>query len=279
VVKQQINLSPFPFLLAAALAAGGCAHAGLPAGREVVWEGVVQVRADVVIPAGDVLVIRPGTKVVFAFRDDDGDGAGDARILVKGRLRAIGRADAPIEFAAEAGGAHPGPRWGEVLVEEAAGADFAWCRFSGAQQAVHAHFTPLAIDRCVFEGNAIGARFRGDPVTIRHSRFAGNGTAVRFWESSPEVADCEFTGNGTGVFVRENAPRTVLRGNNFLSSLDYHVKLGEAQPCDVEAPGNWWGTAQGDQIERLLYDRLDADYLGRVRYDPPAAGPLPGAGP
>jgi len=71
----------------------------------------------------------------------------------------------------------------------------------------------------------------------------------------------------------------VLRRNNFRSSADYHVKLGECQPADVEAPGNWWGTGQVAEIERLIYDRLDADYLGRVRYDPPAAGPLPGAGP
>ena len=239
----------------------------------------MEVRADVLIPAGEVLVIRPGTKVVFAFRDDDGDGAGDARIVVRGTLRALGRADAPIEFIPEDGGARPGPRWGEVFVEDATGADFSWCRFSGAQQAVHAHLTPIVIEHCRFEGNAIGARFRGDPVAIRHSRFSGNGTAVRFWESSPEVSDNEFTGNGTAVFVREKSTRTVLSRNNFAASADYHVKLGEAQPADVEARGNWWGTDRPEEIERLIYDRLDADYVGRVRYDPAAAGPWPEAGP
>ena len=45
--------------------------------------------------------------------------------------------------------------------------------------------------------------------------------------------------------MRECSPRVVLRGNNFRASADYHVKLGEAQPEDVDARGNWWGHSTG----------------------------------
>ena len=69
--------------------------------------------------------------------------------------------------------------------------------------------------------------------------------------------------------------RSVVTGNNFSTSADYHIKLGEAQAADVEAPGNWWGTVRSEEIEWLIFDRRDAGYLGRVRYDPPAAGPRP----
>jgi hypothetical protein len=252
----------------------GCAGERPPAAREIVWQGAVTVRDDVVIAPGERLVIRPGTKVRFAFRDDDGDGAGDARIVVRGSIAVAGTPQDPVEFVPEAAGAGVEPCWREVLLEDAPAATFSWCRFRAAQQAVHAHRTPLAVERCVFEGNGVGMRFTGGPVTIRDSRFAGNGTAVRFWESSPRVSGCLFDGNGTAVFVRERSPGVVIAGNNFVASADYHVKLGEAQPDDVDARGNWWGTTRPEEIERLIYDRLDADYLGRVRYDPPAAGPL-----
>ncbi|HWR96878.1 MAG TPA: right-handed parallel beta-helix repeat-containing protein [Candidatus Methanoperedens sp.] len=261
-------------LVVACLVAAGCAHGGRPAAREIVWEGSMTVREDVIVGAGELLVVRPGTRVTFVFRDGDGDGLGDARILVRGGIDARGSAAAPITFAAERPGADRGPGWTEILIEDGSRARFEHCRFSGARQAVHAHRTPLVVERCRFEDNAIGVRFTGDPVAIRRSAFARNGTALRYWESSPEITGNGFEGNGTAVFVREGSARSVLAGNNFLASADYHVKLGESQHADVDAGGNWWGSARPDDVERLIFDRLDADYLGRVRYDAPAPEPL-----
>jgi len=258
-------------LAALALLGAGCAVGGHPAGREIVWEGEVAVREDVLVAPGETLVIRPGARVSFLFRDDDGDGAGDARIVVRGAVRALGTETRPIVFVPERTRGAPG--WKEILVEDAVRADFTWCRFSDAGHPVHAHRTPLLVERCRFERNGIGVRFTGGPVTIRDSRFADNGTAVRFWESSPRIAGNDFEGNATAVFVREGSSRTVLVGNNFSGSADYHVKLGELQSADVDARGNWWGTVDRGEIARLIYDREDADYLGRVRYDPPATRP------
>lgn len=242
--------------------------------REIVWQGEVTIQGDVVIEKGERLVIQPGTRVLFAFQDGDGDGAGDSGITVKGDLQARGTEAAPIEFAPSNPGESGMAGWKEVLLEDAGGAEFVRCRFVGAQQAVHAHRTPLLIEASRFERNGIGVRFTGGPVTIRGNLFQANGTALRYWESSPEVVANEFQGNGTAVFVREGSARSVLARNNFLSSADYHIKLGESQAADVEARENWWGTDRREQIERLIFDQQDADYLGRVRYEPPAPGPF-----
>ncbi len=251
----------------------GCANVGRPAAREIVWQGEVKIRGSVVVDAGERLVIQPGTRVLFVFSDENGDGAGDARIIVKGSIVARGSEDAPVEFIPEKQGTGGLPGWDEVLIEDAMRAEFVRCRFAGAQQAIHAHRTPLAVDACRFERNEIALRFTGGPVTVRASRFLANGTAIRYWESSPQVVANQFEGNATAVFAREGSARSVVTGNNFISSADYHVKLGESQAADVDARENWWGTDRREEIERLIFDKLDADYLGRVRYDPPAAGP------
>jgi len=241
--------------------------------REIVWQGEVTVRGTVVIAKGERLVILPGTRVLFAFHDENGDGAGDSRIIVKGSIRARGTQGAPIDFSPEKPGNSGAAGWDEVLIEDAEGAEFVRCRFAGAQQAVHAHRTALAVEDCRFEGNGIGLRFTGGPVVIRRNRFVANGTAVRYWESDPTVAANEFDGNATAIFVREGSARSVITGNNFRSSTDYHIKLGESQTADVDARGNWWGTVRREEIERLIFDREDAGYLGRVRYAPPAPAP------
>jgi hypothetical protein len=241
--------------------------------REILWQGEVTILGCVVIGAGDRLVIRPGTRVKFAFCDENGDGAGDSRIVVQGSIQARGTKDLPIEFGPARPGQAGAAGWNEVLIEDAASAEFAQCRFVGAQQAVHAHRTPLVVEDCRFESNGIALRFTGGPVEIRRNRFVANGTAIRYWESSPTVTANEFTGNATGIFVREGSARSVVTGNNFTSSVDYHIKLGESQAADVDARDNWWGTGRREEIERLIFDREDAGYLGRVRYDPPAPGP------
>jgi hypothetical protein len=260
-------------LTASVLSGIGCAHVGRPVVREIVWQGEVTIQGSVVVDSGERLVIRPGTRVLFAFLDDNGDGAGDSGIVVKGSIYARGAEGSPIEFAP----ANPGPigaaGWNEVLIEDAARAEFAHCRFVGAQQALHAHRTPLVIEDSRFESNGIALRFTGGPVVIRRNRFVDNGTAVRYWESNPAVVANEFEGNATGVFIREGSARSVVTGNNFVSSTDYHVKLGESQAADVDARDNWWGTDRREEIERLIFDREDAGYLGRVRYEPPASGP------
>ena len=252
----------------------GCAHVGRPAVREVVWQGEVTVWGSLLVDAGERLVIQPGTRVRFAFHDEDGDGSGDSRIIVQGSIRARGTPEAPIEFTPEDPGSADGGGWDALLIEDAARAEFAGCRFVGAQQAVHAHRTPLTVEGCRFERNGIALRFTGGPVAIRRNRFVGNGTAVRYFDSDPAVEATEFEGNATGVFVREGSARSVITGNNFRSSTDYHVKLGESQAADVEARGNWWGTDRREEVELLVFDREDAGYLGRVRFAPPATGPL-----
>ena len=118
-------------------------------------------------------------------------------------------------------------------------------------------------------------KFRAGPIRLYSNDVTGNGTAVRYWESAPEVISNIFRENGTAVFSRQGSEGTLMRGNNFLGSVDYHVKLGELQSADLDARHNYWGTARSAPIEEKIFDRKDVSYLGRVLFEPPEERPFP----
>jgi nitrous oxidase accessory protein NosD len=252
----------------------GCALRPSPEPAEKVWQGNISVRGVELVPEGSTLVIRPGTRVSFAFLDEDGDGWGDSGLRVNGRVLALGTRERPVVFEAEGSDTQPG-RWGEIRIESAEGSVFRNCRFRGAQWALHAHFTPLRVEASSFSDNIGGVKFRGDPVEIYGNSFVGNGTAIRYWESSPEIISNIIRGNGTGIFCRRGSAETLVRGNNFIRNVDYNIKLGELQEADVDAKFNYWGGTRPEMIEEKIFDRKDAAYLGRVLYDPLEARPFP----
>jgi hypothetical protein len=263
--------------LAFFLLAAGCLNrtAGPVKETETVWAGTVVVEGVEEVGPGETLFIRPGTRVLFTFQDSDANGWGDSGILVKGgRILALGTKAAPISFEPEDRDRRPG-RWGEIRIESGGPSRFVYCRFRGGGWALHSHLTPLRVESSRFRENIGGVKFRGDGVELYGNSFSGNGTAIRYWESSPEIISNTIEENGTGIFSREGSSGTLVRGNNFLGNADYHVKLGELQGQDVDARFNYWGSTVEREIEKMLFDKKDADYLGRVRYTPIEPEPFP----
>ncbi len=261
-------------LLSLVLLLAACLPRQEVAPRERVWEGEILVEGVEEVPPGETLRIRPGTKVRFVFSDRDGDGWGDAGILVRGKIVAEGTGEDPIVFEPDRRDTLPG-RWDEIRVESASPSRFVSCRFRGGRWALHAHFTPLLVESSRFSGNFGAVKFRGGPVKLYGNTFAGNSTAIRYWESDPEIISNIIRDSGTGVFCRQGSQKSLLRGNNFLRSSNYHVKLGELQEGDVDARFNYWGSSVVAEIESAIFDRKDVSYLGRVQFDPPEPAPFP----
>jgi hypothetical protein len=262
-----------PLCAAASALLAGCALGPTVEHIDREWKGNVSVRGVEVVPEGTTLVIHPGTKVRFTFLDEDADGWGDAGLLVEGRILALGTKENPIVFEAGDGNGLPG-RWGEIRLESEDPSAFRNCLFSGAQWALHAHFTSLRVESSLFRDNNGGVKFRGDPVEIYGSTFAGNGTAIRYWESSPEIISNNIRENGTGIFARLGSDSSLVRNNNFIDNLDYHIKLGELQDADIDARFNYWGGDDPERLEEKFFDRKDVSYLGKVIHEPAAATPF-----
>jgi len=62
-----------------------------------VWRGEVRIENDLTLPRGSRLVVEPGARIGFAFRDEDNDGWGDLALRVEGDLIARGTPEAPID--------------------------------------------------------------------------------------------------------------------------------------------------------------------------------------
>ncbi len=83
-------------------------------GEATEWSGIVHVTADVQVPVGHTLTIRPGTLVVL---DGVATGEDGVDLNVKGTLEALGTRDEPVSFTAAA--THE--PWGEIDFDGATG--------------------------------------------------------------------------------------------------------------------------------------------------------------
>jgi hypothetical protein len=50
--------------------------------------------------------------------------------------------------------------------------------------------------------------------------------------------------------------------------------VSSSQSADVDARFNYWGGAREEDLEVMIFDRMDVPYLGRVIYNPPGTQPF-----
>lgn len=80
---------------------------GALSGGATTWSGVIHVTGDVIVPAGHVLTIQPGTLVLL---NGVASGDGGTDIQVNGTIRSLGTSDDPVTFTAW----DPTLPWGEL---------------------------------------------------------------------------------------------------------------------------------------------------------------------
>ncbi len=243
----------------------------VPAGsltKNTYWRGIVRVEGLVKIPKGVTLKIAPGSRIEFSYLDTDHDGVGESGLYVDGRILASGTSEEPIIFTG-AGNIKPRPSaWDEIKIEHSPINKFDWCQFRYANWGLHIHYSGVDITNTIFERNYGGLRFRSGPIKIEYCRILDNRIGVRFIGSEPVIRHNEIGRNGIGIFIREGVRKPIIAYNNFFDNQKYHISLGENQSHDVNCSHNMWGTEDYGVIEEFLFDKLDHDYLGRIRYLP-----------
>jgi len=80
---------------------------GTLAGSSTIWDGIIHITDDLLVPTGHTLTIRPGTLILL---DGVSSGSAGTDIDVKGTIESLGTASAPITFTAY----NPARAWGEI---------------------------------------------------------------------------------------------------------------------------------------------------------------------
>jgi hypothetical protein len=189
--------------------------------EDTVWEGEVVIDGQVAVPPGVTLTIRPGARVLFRWRDTDGDRLGESWIVVQGRLRVEGSEDAWVLFDAAPGGEGPEGApgsWDSVSLISSDAPDnlVRYAVFRHAVKGFHDHFSRVALENVVFTDNLRGLQFQeSEGLTLDRATFARNRSAMRFRDSTAALSN---------LVVAEN-----LSGANFLRS---RVTVSDSLFCD-----------------------------------------------
>lgn len=273
-------LFPALFLLFAACAPPPPVVTGTLEGT-VHWQGEVRLAGDVVLAEGAELVVAPGTEVVFlpstAEERSEHPYFPGSELIVRGRLRAVGKPEAPIVFRYVDAGAPPGS-WGGINLEGSPEAVFRFCRFTQADSALHCRQSKVTVSQSVFERNLVGVRFHDTDLLLEHNLLRQNGAAVRFHFGAPVIRHNDIRDNEKGLFITSFPRNYRIEENNFTGNSPYNVVLGEQVPQDVDLSGNWWGSEREEEIEAGFFDGRIDGYLGRICYRPFASAPFASGG-
>ncbi|MCK4509534.1 MAG: right-handed parallel beta-helix repeat-containing protein [Desulfuromonadales bacterium] len=242
----------------------------------VTWSGEVWIDGIVTVKKSGHLIIEPGTRILFAPRDVDGDGIGDAELLVEGSLTARGTARDPIIFTSAADQPKPAD-WKYLYLDFARDVELDYIVSEYAYSGLQVHFCRARVTNSIFRYNVDGLRFSTVNLFAAGNRMHDNQHGLRYEERGSEaiIHHNDIQDNEIGIFVvTRSTDRAQIKENNITGNRQYNVKLGWQQPGDVTLPNNWWGSLAPDAVEETFLDRKIDVSLGHVSAPEPLTGPV-----
>ena len=242
----------------------------------VVWSGEVLVEGVVTVKKTGQLTIEPGTHVYFVAKDEDGDGIGDAELLVEGALIARGTAAAPIVFTSAAKQPKESD-WKYLYLDFARKAELDYIVSEYAYSGLQIHFCRARVTNSIFRYNVDGLRFSTVNLFAAGNSMYNNRHGLRYEERGGEafIHHNDIRDNDIGLFVvTRSEDKTRIEENNITGNRQYNVKLGWQQPGDVTLPKNWWGTQDQAVINETFLDKQVDVSLGLVTAPKPLTGPV-----
>jgi parallel beta-helix repeat protein len=167
------------------------------------WQESVRLTGSVEIPPGVTLEIAPGTEVRVESPDH--------RMLVRGRLRGKGTAEAPIVFSTPA-------QWQGIEFMEPDGRSYIdFARFEGGAVFVSGFAAHLDVRGTEFRAAETAVNLVRDCVLrVEKSRFFGNETGIRMqMKSRAEIIDSRFEKHDVSAIVSSHGSRASVTGNVF----------------------------------------------------------------
>ncbi|MBN1807237.1 MAG: right-handed parallel beta-helix repeat-containing protein [Sedimentisphaerales bacterium] len=260
--------------------------------QDTTWSGTYVIENTIVVPAGIVLNIEPGTEVLMKE---------EATLVINGQLLADGTEDQPIRFTRF----QEGTTWKNIMFVNVADSRLANCiiEYADSEGAHQDYYEPgprdyheavvvlashVDIEKCTFrnlpdesanaDGDAI-AIISDDPnhpgnatANIKSCQFLSIGQGVHTRYSYVLVEDCYFTGkrgdNDDLDLYGESLPAPLIRNNVFLNP--EHDDMINPTKCSAVIVGNIIGGCDDHGI--VLRDKCYPVLMNNVIYDCRNAG-------
>lgn len=193
--------------------------------RDTIWDGIIEVDDDILVPAGVTLTIQPGANIIIKEKDSSENEplflSTYSEILIRGKIIARGEKDNPITFSGSGESL-----WGGIILDNAEDGFFSFCKIQNAFIGIDSLKSSPIIEECVFERNRYAIISSGET-------------------SSPKIIKNIITGNYAGVYgifsskgklvenrIENNEEEGVLTGvnskftltNNTISKNKYDIK-------------------------------------------------------
>ena len=229
---------------------------------DTIWdaEGSPYIVAQTIrIVSGARLTIVPEVEVLF---DEE------QSLIVEGTLLAdgltAGNGNKPIHFSTHAGA----QQWQGIKFENTNDVQslIQYVVIENARIGLDIFSSAPSITHTCLRQNDVAIKAVGANAQITHSVIMDNDLAllVAFGFSRLAVTDNLIARNERGILTN---PFVALRRNNLVDNAVYALaRNGENPRSKFFVINNWWGTTDGDVIERAIHDQADDPSIGPVVY-------------
>ncbi|MEW6088761.1 MAG: right-handed parallel beta-helix repeat-containing protein [bacterium] len=197
--------------------------------KNTVWDGIIQIDDDLLIPKGVKLIIQPGTKIKIKEKDSSKNEplflSPYNEILIRGKIIARGEVNNPIIFYGE-GKSMDGIFWAGIILDQAEDGIFNFCKIQNAFTGIDSLKSSPVIEENIFEKNKYAFVSSGE---ISYPKIAKNVIRENYagfygiFSSRGELTGNWIENNEEeGIFIGIKS-NLILKGNNF-SGNKYDVR-------------------------------------------------------
>ncbi len=230
--------------------------------EDITWSGTVLVKGYVVVAPNVTLRIEAGTVIYFAGTSDGSDAA---RLVVQGRIQAIGTAESPIVMTSDRTRPDIGD-WGGILIVSSEKRNvLEQCRVQYASIGIEAVFSSLNLKFVSVIRSDVCALLRDSYVQMTGGTLSNSGFGIKTYDSELELKDASVVSNKNGIILNNSAvslTSVVIRDNELygIFSKNSRIKVSSS-----EISGNGNGAVIKDGEGQILMTNFSANNRTALR--------------
>jgi hypothetical protein len=231
--------------------------------EDLTWRGTVTVRGFVVVAPQATLRIEPGTVVRFSGPVSNN---GAARLVVQGRIQAVGTAASPILMTSDRPAAARGDWGGIFLVSSEKRNILEHCRIEYADSGVDARFSSVNLKMVTITKSNTAILARDAVIQMIGGTFSESDTGVEAYDSEFDVRNVTIANCRRGFVMNRSSvgiTAAIIKGNEQygLLSEDCRVKISSGELSENGIGASFKGGEGQIRMTGFLRNRETALHL------------------